>query len=288
MNALPVIGATAMVYGFDTTENLRRLARHVQHAELLLYWTPRDNNFPNAGKVAEWRYWARELDLSLSVHLPSMLDLITGTKGERRKKLDLLCGLVQLLEPLEPTGYVLHLGPQAPRLMLDPATYLPADTQHDLTYWYETGLAALEALQSAVALGSRLLLENLNFSPLLLRPFLKFGLAGLCFDAGHAWLGGENLNTAFTPLVDYVGEIHLHGIKEAQEHLSLAALESGRLKSFMELIEGLKYTKLLNLEVFTPEDLASSLACLKLPAKSRFSTSPKLAAAEKTAGEFAD
>lgn len=264
MSALPVIGATAMVYGFDMTENLRQLARHVRHAELLLYWTPRENNFPKAGKVAEWRHLARELDLSLSVHLPSMLDLITGGRGERRKKLDLLCDLIQRLEPLEPTGYVLHLVQPAPRLMLNPAAYLPADTQCDLTYWYETGLAALDALQSAVALGSRLLLENLNFSPLLLRPFLESGLAGVCFDAGHVWLGDEDLSTAFTPLVDYVGEIHLHGIKGLQEHLSLAALESGRLKSFMEFIVGLNYTKLLNLEVFTPDDLASSLACLKL------------------------
>lgn len=287
MSALPVIGATAMVYGFDMTENLRRLSRQVRHAELLLYWTPRENNFPNAGKVAEWRHLACELDLSLSVHLPSMLDLITGAKAARRKKLDLLCGLIQRLEPLEPTGYVLHLGPHAPRLALNPAAYLPAGTRCDLAYWYATGLAALDALQSALALGPRLLLENLNFSPLLLRPFLASGLGGLCFDAGHAWLGGENLTKVFTPLFDYVGEIHLHGIKGSQEHLSLAALESGRLKSFMELILGLNYTKLLNLEVFTPEDLASSLACLKLPAKGRFSTAPKLAAAEKTAGEFA-
>lgn len=191
MSALPVIGATAMVYGFDMTENLRRLSRQVRHAKLLLYWTPRENNFPNAGKVAEWRHLACELDLSLSVHLPSMLDLITGAKAARRKKLDLLCGLIQRLEPLEPTGYVLHLGPHAPRLALNPAAYLPADTRCNLAYWYATGLAALDALQSAIALGPRLLLENLNFSPLLLRPFLASGLGGLCFDAGHAWLGAK-------------------------------------------------------------------------------------------------
>lgn len=48
------------------------------------------------------------------------------------------------------------------------------------------------------------------------------------------------MTKVFTPLFDYVGEIHLHGIKGSQEHLSLAALESGRLKSFMELILGLR------------------------------------------------
>lgn len=271
MNALPLIGATAMVYGFDMAENLRCLAAHVRHAELLLYWTPGENNFPTAKKVAELHKLAGELGLSLSVHLPPMLDLITGSQFERQKHLDMLCDLIQRMEPLEPTGYVLHLGPHAPTLTADPAAYLPADTGCDLTYWYETGLTALEKIQIAGSLGQRLLVENLNFSPLLLRPFLATGLAGLCFDAGHVWLGGENPTDSFIPLFDYVHEIHLHGIKGDLEHLSLSAMEPGRLRAFMEVLQRRNYNKPVNLEVFTPEDLASSLACLRL-----FGTTPSL------------
>lgn len=263
MNARPLIGATAMVYGFDMAENLRQLSAHVRHAELLLYWTPAENNFPAAAKVAELKALAGDLNLSLSVHLPPMLDLITGSAAERQRHLDLLCNLIQTLQLLDPTGYVLHLGPHTPKLTANPVKYLPADGHCDLAFWYDRGLAALSALQSATGLGPRLLIENLDFSPLLLRPFLEAGLAGLCFDAGHVWLGRENLATAFAPLWAYVQEIHLHGVKGNMEHLSLSELSCENRREFTDLLLQWNYTKLVNLEVFTPDDLKTSLLYLQ-------------------------
>lgn len=262
MKSQPVIGATAMVYDFDMAYNLRQLAPHVRHAELLLYWTPTENNFPAPAKVCELHNLAQDLDMSLSVHLPPMLDLVTASAANCLKHLDLLCNLINNMEMLQTSSYVLHLGPHAPTLSADPNAYLYADSGQDLSYWYDRGTQALTELQKATGLGLRLLVENLNFSPLLLQPFLATGLAGLCFDAGHAWLGNEALTEAFTSLSGYVREMHLHGVSDGMEHLSLSSLTPGRLEALKVLISQRQYTNLINLEVFSPKDLTTSLECL--------------------------
>lgn len=261
MKPKPIIGATAMVYGFDMVQNLRRLAPHVRHAELLLYCTPAENNFPSHAEIHALYILAQDLGITLSVHLPSMLDLVTASAARRRENRDLLCGLIHNLESLHPTGYVLHLGPHAPTLTAKPDAYLYADTARDLTYWYDTGIQALTELQKATGLGLRLLVENLDFSPLLLQPFLFLDLVGLCFDVGHVWLGNEDLTAAFIPLTQYIREIHLHGVFNGMEHLSLTALRPERLAEFNALILRQQYAGPVNLEIFSPEDFMTSLDC---------------------------
>ena len=257
--AKPIIGATAMVYGLDMAANLQKLGQYVSHAELLLYWTPQENNFPDKAEVQLLQRLAAGLGLSLSVHLPPLLNLVTAPPAERRRNIALVQKLIEDTRPLNPTAYVLHLGPNPPVMCSNPARYINADTRRDLANWYACGAKALETLQADSGLGAGLLVENLDFSPLLLRPFLECGLAGLCFDAGHIWLGGETLAQTLPPLAPYVKEMHLHGVKGPNEHLSLSVLSPARRAGLGAALSQNAFSGPVVLEVFSAEDFAQSL-----------------------------
>lgn len=262
--SLPIIGATNMVFGMDMAENLTKLKPYVSHAEILLYWTPAENNFPDKSQIQHLGRMATDLGMTLSVHLPPMLDLITVSHRERKHNLDLQLRLIQNMEILSPKSYVLHLGPNAPAITNNPHTYINIDAPRNLSAWYDMGMAALAKIQQTTGLGERLLVENLDFSPCLLRPFLESGLAKLCFDVGHVWLGREDLTASYTVCRPWIKEIHLHGVKDDLEHIGLLKTEPWRLCELAALWAKYPYCGLLNLEVFCESDLADSLDWLGL------------------------
>lgn len=272
--SLPVIGATAMVFGMDTAENLHRLKPYVSHAEILLYWTPTENNFPNGAQVTHLAALAADLGLTLSVHLPPMPDLVTVSAPERKRNLDMHMRLIHSMETLQPTAYVLHLGPNPPVITAQPNTYVYADTARDLAPWYAKGLAALAAVQQNTGLGERLLVENLDFSPCLLRPFLEAGLAKLCLDIGHVWLSHEDLTAVYGVCEPWIKEIHLHGVKGAREHLGLLATAPERLRELAGLWRQKPFGGIINLEVFCENDLRQSLNWLGTNTQKGVGTQP--------------
>lgn len=260
----PQIGATAMVYGLDIHTNLRRLSADVRHAEILLYWTPEGNNFPEKTQAAAIKTLAEELEMQLSVHLPTMLDLVSEKAITRRKHLDILLRLLEAIAIWQPAFYVLHTGPNPPTLhAINPINYIHFTTRRDLASWYEAACDVLEEIQAEFGLDSHLLLENLDFSPLLLKPFAERGLAAICLDIGHVWLGNENLEIAFEACAPYIKEMHLHGVHEGQEHLSLTATTADKLKALRNLLQSVAFAGILNLEVFAEEDFRSSLNWLR-------------------------
>ena len=255
----PRISATAMVYGLDIQENLLRLRKYVSHTEILLYWTPNEHNFPDKARALAIKTLADELGLRLSVHLPPMLDLVTGEAATCRRHLDILLQLLETLAIWQPTAYVLHVGPNPPVICSNTTDYIHFASRRNLTAWHARTCDVLAEIQAAYGLGPRLLVENLDFSPLLLKPFAERGLAAICLDAGHVWLGNEDLKTAFAACAPHIKEMHLHGVHNGREHLSLTATTAERLKILQELLQSAEFTGMLNLEVFTEADFKTSL-----------------------------
>jgi hypothetical protein len=54
-------------------------------------------------------------------------------------------------------------------------------------------------------------------------------------------------------------EIHLHGVTGYTDHCNLGVLPPDRLSRWLKLLTEMAYAGILNLEVFTPSDLESSL-----------------------------
>ncbi|MGB3210062.1 MAG: hypothetical protein WBB19_05080 [Desulforhopalus sp.] len=58
---------------------------------------------------------------------------------------------------------------------------------------------------------------------------------------------------------DQIREIHLHGVKDYSEHRSLDVLPRDKAVEWLSCLRRWDYQGLINLEVFSPEDLSTSL-----------------------------
>ena len=105
-------------------------------------------------------------------------------------------------------------------------------------------------------------MENINYSPRFLEPFLKEGLCHLCLDLGHLLLGRETVLDHLREYNGYIQEIHLHGVHGYDEHLSLAHLPVERLQKWLAFLMESGSGKWLTLELFSPEELQESLDIL--------------------------
>ena len=111
-------------------------------------------------------------------------------------------------------------------------------------------------------MAGKLLLENINYSPYFLEPFFEGGQCGFCLDIGHLILGRENVNDVLRIYQKDIKELHIHGVKEYEEHLSLSALPVESVCEWNDYLIKIKFDGILNLEVFSPEDLAGSLTVI--------------------------
>jgi hypothetical protein len=68
----------------------------------------------------------------------------------------------------------------------------------------------------------KLLIENINYSPSLLKPFIKSGFCNLCLDIGHLILGGESVSDILEDNFSVIREIHIHGVKGYEDHLCVS------------------------------------------------------------------
>lgn len=149
-----------------------------------------------------------------------------------------------------------------PTLVAEPGGYLPDDRRGDFGNWSRRTLEGLARIQGETGLGSRLLVENINYSPTFLEPCFERGLCGFCLDIGHLLLGGECVRDCLRRYRPVVSEIHLHGVTGWEEHLALDVVPLERVRGWVEALEGRRYGDVVNLEVFDPRHLVLSLKML--------------------------
>jgi sugar phosphate isomerase/epimerase len=106
---------------------------------------------------------------------------------------------------------------------------------------------------------NKLLIENINYSPFFLKPFAKNGLCDLCLDLGHLILGKENVIELIKEYLHVTKEIHLHGVNGYEEHLSLSILPKDLVQEWLRYLIKSSFKGVINLEVFNPRDLKSSM-----------------------------
>jgi len=59
-----------------------------------------------------------------------------------------------------------------------------------------------------------------------------------------------------------IREVHLHGVRGFQEHLSLAVLPETQVYEWIRLFAEASFSGVVNLEVFSPADLEASMDML--------------------------
>lgn len=247
-----------MVFGEDLVDNVQRLAEVVDHVEIVIFHTPKLHNFPSSKEISALKKIQVREEITLSVHLPTSLEIASKEREKREYSLQLAKELFGKMSVLEPLYYILHIPFTPPTLVPVPGNYLAKDQNHEWATWTKRALASLETLYNVLGKRQKILVENINYSPFFLEPFLKSGFCDLCLDIGHLMLGNENVTDTLTTYIEVTPEIHLHGVKGDEEHVSLSVMPQPLVVEWMKVLHTAGFNGVLNLEVFSPSDLEES------------------------------
>ncbi len=256
------ISAPSMVHVPNTVKNVRLLSDVVESVEIVLFHTPTLHNIPAREEIRELNEIKEGENLRFSVHLPASLEIAHEDGAAREESLQFTIELCALAAELNPERFILHIPISTPTLTAVPGRYHTEARREKFSDWSKRAIESLETLQDAAGLGDRLLVENINYSPAYIDPFLQRGLSRLCLDLGHLTLGREDVPRVMRRRLDMTDEIHLHGVAGYEEHLSLSVLPFDAVREWITVLTDASYDKTLNLEVFSPEDLETSLALL--------------------------
>ncbi len=257
------IGASSMVFGNDMVENAVLLSRIVDHVEIVLFHTKGLDNIPVGEQVRQLEDAGRRSGISYSVHLPASLEIGAPDPRKRKEDIRLIRDICRRMADLKPLHYVLHVPFSPPTLVAVPGLYFKSNGAENWEDWTKRSLESLSIINEEAPESSRFLVENINYSPRFLKPFVESGLCGLCLDIGHLVLGGEPAADILEENLSWIEEIHIHGVKGREDHLCVSLLQKTLLRRCLECLVGNGYGGVLNMEVFTPEDLTGSIGALR-------------------------
>lgn len=238
------------------------LAGRVDHIEILLFHTPTLHNFPSIDEIKAARKIGDSEGLSFSVHLPASLEIASRHGEKREKSVRMAVELINLMVELNPTCHILHIPVTPPTLTAVPGQYFTTNNQDNFDGWAQRAMDSLFTIQRRIGPDNKILVENINYSPVFLEIFWESAVCGLCLDMGHLLLGRESVSETTRQFMPVIGEIHLHGVIEYQEHLSLSVLPEARVSQWINLLVDTGFRGVVILEVFTPKDLETSLGML--------------------------
>ena len=240
------LGVTSYVYPADIIPNVEALAPAVDDIELVLFESEDVSNLPTLETVARLSELAEEHDLTYTVHLPIDRKLGSDSGAERLIMQKNIIRIIRLSQTLSPYAYVLHIEGIDSRAH----SWRIRNWQRDVT-----GL--LPEIVAQADDPAMICVENLNYPFEWCEQFLEsFGLS-VCIDVGHFWLNGTNISPHIQRYLDRTRVIHLHGLRDGRDHLSLGTLPLEKLRYLMNILDD--YTGVLTLEMFSFEDVRDSI-----------------------------
>ena len=250
-----------MIFGHDIVENADILATIVENVEIVLFHTPTQNNDPSRQDIIKLSEISRQTGVSYTVHLPTALDVASSDSRRRREAVQLAKALIKQTIELNPLHFILHVPYSPPTLVYEyePGMYLKHISNPAWQNWLRRATASLIEITTVNGKATELLVENINFSVCYLEPLVQKGFCGLCLDVGHLLLDREPVTPEIARHRKVIREIHIHGVRGHTDHHSLSILPQKRLSKWLQQITGMGFSGILNLEVFSPADLNSSI-----------------------------
>jgi len=154
--------------------------------------------------------------LSFSLHLPSMggLDLSSSVEDIRRVTIETHRRIVEIVRPLDPENYVLHIAGMAQEaaggmFTGGSAGRLGKLLMGNVTKSLETLFRFLEPEEICV--------ENLLSYPMeFIGPLVEELGLSVCLDVGHLTVRGESLDDFLDRYGGRIREVHLHDVKKVR------------------------------------------------------------------------
>lgn len=248
------VGTTSYIRPADILENAEFLKDTVDDIELVLFESDEISNLPDADTVRRLAAIAREQALTYTVHLPLDIDPASQDPGIRSQSIAKCLRIIELVLPLNPFAYILHLYAPGASLF----------SESDRRSWRAHAGDSVSALVRESAVSPHLFaVETLDFEFTLAEPVVNDHGLSICLDVGHLWRCGFPVDDHLQRYLGRTRVMHLHGVRDGKDHLDLSVLDPTALAAVTTaLAADCTAPRVLTIEVFSEPDLDLSLRAL--------------------------
>ncbi len=243
------IGTTSYIYPAGYAQNVKMLAPYVDEIELLLFESALDS-LPSTHEIKKLLLLSKEFDLTYNVHLPTDISLSDPEPSIRHTTVETLKRVMNLTSSLSPSTYTLHLS-------YDEKGF---ETEH-IKNWRERLYSSVKQFM-ATGINSRMIsIETLTYPIEWVEEILIDFNLSVCIDLGHLMVFGFDMETVFNRYCNRTSIIHLHGVENHKDHLSLDRLSKEKSKIVRGILK--QFNGVVSLEVFSYPHLKNSLTFLE-------------------------
>jgi len=243
------LGTTSFIYQDGYVPNVKMLGPYIDEIELLLFES-KPGSFLKKSEIDELSLLSKKFDLTYNIHLPTDIFLGNRDPSVRQYAIETILRVLDLTSPLFPSTYTLHLS------------YDEASRQKSyIMKWQDVTCQTIKQLINYGVKAEKISIENLNYPFEWVEDIIRVFNFGVCMDIGHLILCGTNIKKFFDSYSDNISIIHLHGVENRHDHLSLERLSEERVGEVIEILN--KFAKVVSIEVFSYNDLATSLKFLE-------------------------
>lgn len=240
------ICTTSFIYPDHYIPNVKMLGPYLDEIELLLFESRGIDVLPTAEEIAELGRLAAEFNLTYNVHLPTDVSISDRDPARRRHAIATIIRVMERVRPLGASAMVLHI-PYEEKTYAEPI----------VAKWQDRVYDSLANIKSAAATPHIIAIETLDY-PLDWVAQLGLDLdMRICLDLGHLMVYEYDLLRTFNAYGSKTSVLHLHGVENDRDHLSLDRLSETAAATVLQVLE--KYRGVVSLEVFSFEKLTASL-----------------------------
>jgi len=243
------IGSTSFIYQDGYAPNIKMLGPYIDEVELLLFES-KPGSLPKQNEIDELSLLSKEYDLTYNIHLPTDIYFGNRDPSVRQNAVETILRVLDLTSPLSPSTCTLHLS-------YDEASCEKENVikRQELTY---------ETIKQLINYGIKaedISIENLDYPFEWVEDIVRDFKFSICMDIGHLIVCGADIKIFFDSYCGNISIMHLHGVENGHDHLSLERLPEERVGEIIEILK--KYSKVVSIEVFSYDDLKSSLEFLE-------------------------
>ncbi|NNL42022.1 MAG: sugar phosphate isomerase/epimerase, partial [Desulfobacterales bacterium] len=133
--------------------------------------------------------------------------------------------------------------------------------KENIVKWQELTYQTIKRLINCGVKAEDISIENLTYPFEWVEDIVRAFNFNICMDIGHLIVCERDIKTFFDSYSDNISIIHLHGVENGHDHISLERLSGERVGEIMEILK--KFTKVVSIEVFSYDALVTSLEFLE-------------------------
>lgn len=243
------LGCTSYIIPADIIPNVTLLSPVVDDIELILFESSDFSNIPSIETISHLRDLSLSNLSSYTIHLP--IDRKAGSEDRNERKLfcDSARQIIDLCESLNPVSWILHL---------EGISFSSDDKS--INDWQKRCTETLNQLITHISLHDSVSIENLGYPWFWHQNIASQFGTSLCCDVGHLWLYFEQHWIEYLKaMLPKTKVIHLHGVANGKDHISLSEGNQDHIRNFLEIIRDSEYCGVITLEVFNENDLIQSI-----------------------------